>query len=89
MLKLTYKREQKQEKNEYKDRKGYHKLIDNAAYGKTMETLRNRPDVRLVSNKKNYSKQISKPSQSHKKIFDGDLVVIHNSKITLILSKPA
>ena len=89
MLKLTYKREQKQEKNEYKDRKGYHKLIGNAACGKTMETLRNRPDVRLVSNKKNYSKQISKPSQSHKKIFDGDLVVIHNSKITLILSKPA
>ena len=32
------------------------KLIKNAVYGKTMANLRNRIDVRLVSNEKDYLK---------------------------------
>ena len=30
--------------------------MDNAVYGKTLENLRNRIDVRLVNNKKDYLK---------------------------------
>ena len=32
--------------------KALHKLVDNAVYGKAIENLRNRIDVKLVSNKK-------------------------------------
>ena len=50
-------------------------LMNNAVYGKTMENLRNRTDVKLVSNKKDFMKWISKPSYMSQKIFDKDLVV--------------
>ena len=36
--------------------KALHKLMNNAVYGKAMESLKNRIDVRLVSNKKYYLK---------------------------------
>ena len=63
--------------------------MKNTAYGKTMENLRNRIDVRLVSNKKNYLKWTSKPGYMTKKIFSSDLVTILKSKVTLTLNKPA
>ena len=54
-----------------------------------MANLRNRIDVKLVSNKKIYLKWISKPSCMSHKIFDNDLVSIRKKKITLTLNKPA
>ena len=63
--------------------------MSNAVYGNTMENLRNRIDVKLVSNKKHYLKWTSKPSYMSHKIFVNDLVAIHKSKVTLTLNKPA
>ena len=40
------------EKNEDKYGKALHKLMNNAIYGKTMENVRNRINVRLASNEK-------------------------------------
>ena len=54
--------------------------MDNAAYGKTMETTRNKTDISLVNKKKEYLKWTSKSSyMSH---------TICKSKITLVLTKP-
>ena len=50
--------------------------MNNAAYGKTMKKLRKRMNVKLVSNKKDYSKWASKPSHISHKVFDSDLVAI-------------
>ena len=54
-----------------------------------MKKLRNRVDVGLVNNKKDYLKWISTPSYLRQKIFDNNLVVIHKIKTTLTLKKPA
>ena len=62
--------------------------MNNAVYGKTMENLRNRIDVKLVSNKKDYLKWTSKPSYMSHKIFYNDLVEIQKSKVILTLNKP-
>ena len=63
--------------------------MKNAAYGKAMENLRSRIDVKLVSNKKDYLKWTSKPSDMSHKIFENDLFAIRKNKVTLTLNKPA
>ena len=54
-----------------------------------MENLRNRIDVKLINNEKDYLKCTSKPSYMSHKIFDNTLVVIPKSKLVLNLNKPA
>ena len=54
-----------------------------------MKNLRNRVDVKLVSNKRDYLKRTSKPSYMSHKIFNNDLVAIRKNKVTLTLNKPA
>ena len=53
-----------------------------------MENLRNRIDVKLVNNKKEYLQFILKPSYMSRKIFDNNLVAIWKSKVALKLNKP-
>ena len=66
------------------------KLMNNAIFGETMEILRNRIDVKLVNNEKDYLKCTSKPSYMSLKIFGGNnLLVICKSKLALKLNKPA
>ena len=59
------------------------------SFKKTMENLRNRINVRLVNNKKEYLKWISKPSYMLRIIFYNDLVAIRKRKFTLKLNEPA
>ena len=63
--------------------------MNNVVHEKTMENLKNRIDVKLVSNKIDYLKQTSKPSQMSHKIFDNELVAIRKNKVTLTLNKSA
>ena len=63
--------------------------MNNTVCGKTMENVRNRIDVKLVSKKKGYLKWTSKPSYISHKIFDNNSVMIHKNKFTLTLDKPA
>ena len=63
--------------------------MNNAIYGKTMENLINRIDVKLINNEKDYLKCTSNPSYMPHKIFDNNLVAIRKNKIALKLYKPA
>ena len=75
------------EKNRCRDGKALYKLMNNAVYGKTMENLRNRIDVKLVHNEKDFLQFTSKPSYMLHKIFDENLVVIQKSKVSSKLNK--
>ena len=61
--------------------------MNNVVYGKTLKSVRNIIDVKLVSNKEDYLKWISKRSYMSHKIFDNDLVAIGKNKIILMLNK--
>ena len=63
--------------------------MNNAVYGKTMENVRNRIDVRHVSNEKDYLEWTSKRSYMSQKILDNNLFAIRKTKVTLTLIKPS
>ena len=69
--------------------KDFFKLLNNSVFGKTMENIRKRVDVRLVTNQKKLSKLVSKPTYVNSKIFNEDLVTVHKIKETLTLDRPA
>ena len=69
--------------------KDFFKLMNNSVFGKTMENLRKRVDIRLVTSKHKLLKLASKPTFVSSKIFNDDLVAVHKIKETLILNRPA
>ena len=66
----------------------FFKLMINSVYGKTMENLRKRINVRLVNNEKDFLKYTSRPTYITHKIFGKDYAAIHEIKPVLILNKP-
>ena len=69
------------EKNGDEVGEALYKLMNNAVNGKAIEDLRNRINVKLVSNRKHYLKWASKPSYMSHKIFDIDLFAIRKNKV--------
>ena len=67
----------------------FFKLLNNSVFGKTMENMRKRVVVRLVTDQKKLSKFVSKPTYVNSKIFNKNLVAGHKKKETLVLDKPA
>ena len=67
----------------------FFKLMNNSVFGKTMENLRKRVDVRLVTDEKKLTKLASKPTYVSSKIFNENLVAVHKIKETLTLNRPA
>ena len=59
----------------------------NSVYGKTMENLRKRINVRLVNNEKDFLKYTSRPTYITHKLFGKDYAAIHEIKLILILNK--
>ena len=74
-------------KNDFE--KDFFKLMNNSVFGKTMENIRKRVDVRLVTDEKKLLKLTSKPTYVSSKIFNDNLVAVHKIKETLTLNRPA
>jgi len=66
--------------------KAFFKLMNNSVFGKTMENIRHRVDIRLVNNEKVAKKLVAKPNFKHCTIFDENLIAIHLKKI--VFNKP-
>ena len=63
--------------------------MNDSVFGRTMENLRKRVNVRLVTDQKKLFKLVSKPTYVNSKIFKEDLVAVHKIRETLILDRPA
>ena len=74
-------------KNDFE--KDFFKLMNNSVFGKTMENLRKRVDIRLVCDEYKFKKMISKPTYVNSKIFNENLVAVHKIKECLTLDRPA
>ena len=73
-------------KNDFE--KDFFKLMNNSVFGKTMENIRNRVDVKLVNNRGAAEKLSAKPNFEKATIFDEGLVAIHMKRTKLKFNKP-
>ena len=68
--------------------KDFYKLMNNSVFGKTMENIRNRVNVKLVNTKEKLRKLVAKPNFKSCKIFSENLVSVHMKKTSLTMVKP-
>ena len=68
--------------------KDFYKLMNNSVFGKTMENIRNRVNVKLVNTENKLRKLVSKPNFKSCKIFSENLVSVHMKKTSLTMIKP-
>ena len=76
-----------QAKNNFE--KDFFKLMNNSVFGKTMENIRNRVNVKLVNTEERLKKLVAKPNlKSPPKIFSENLASVHLKKTSLTMNKP-
>ena len=62
--------------------------MNNSVFGKTLENIRNRVDIRLITSDKVVKKLAGKPNYVCCTIFDENLIAIHIKKTKLYFNKP-
>ena len=75
-----------QAKNDFE--KDFFKLMNNTVFGKTMENIRNRVNIKLVNTGEQFKKLVAKPNYESRKIFNKNLVSVHMKKTSLTMNKP-
>ena len=68
--------------------KDFFKLMNNSVFGKTMENIRNRVNIKLVDTGEQFKKLTAKPNYENRKIFNENLVSVHMKKTSLTMNKP-
>ena len=62
--------------------------MNNAVFGKTMENVRNRQNIRLAPSWKQASKLINRPSLERVEVFSENFYAIHLKKESIEMDKP-
>ena len=68
--------------------KDFFKLMNNSVFGKTMENIKNRVNVKLVNTQEKFKKLSAKPNFRSRKIFSENLISVHMKKTSLLMNKP-
>ncbi|XP_022777882.1 uncharacterized protein LOC111319352 [Stylophora pistillata] len=68
--------------------KDFFKRMNNSVYGKTMENIRKRVDIRLVNSEDKAKKLVNKVNFKHCTIFSENLCAIHMRKTIITFNKP-
>ena len=73
-------------KNEFQ--KDFFKLMNNSIFGKTMESIENHVDIRLVTERNAAIELAAKPNYDRCTIFDENLIAVHMRRTKLVYNKP-
>ena len=68
--------------------KDFFKLMKNSVFGKTIESVRKRQNVKIIDNRKMAAKLSSKPNFERLSLFDENLVAVHMKKTEVYFNKP-
>ena len=68
--------------------KDFFKLMNNSVFGKTIENIRKRQNIKLVDNRKTALKLSKKPNFERVTIFDKNLIAVHMKKTEVYFNKP-
>ena len=68
--------------------KDFFKLMNNSVFGKTIENIRNRVNVKLVNTQERLKKLSAKTNYKGCKIFNENLISVHMKKTSLTMNKP-
>ena len=68
--------------------KDFYKLMNNSVFGKTMENLRKRVNVKLVNDKMKLTKLTASPCFDYFRIFSEELAAVNMRKTKLYLNRP-
>lgn len=79
---------QKRQKAKNDFEKDFYKLLNNSMFGKTIENIRKRINLELVSNQKRLDKLINKPTFLDRIIYDESLCAVQCAKENIIFDKP-
>ena len=75
-------------KSKNKFESDFFKLMNNSVFGKTIENIRKRTDVKLVTTSEQARKYINKPNYTGRTTFSDNLVAIHMGKTEILMNKP-
>ena len=73
-------------KNDFE--KDFFKLMNCSVFGKTMENIRNRVDIRLVMDDKKLLRLVKQPNYVSYKKINNDLLSVEMRKTSLVFDKP-
>ena len=76
----------KQAKNRFEQ--DFYKLMSNSVFGKTIESVRNRANIRLVHRENQLLKLVNKSSYKRTEILNENLVAVESMKTCVFLNKP-
>jgi hypothetical protein len=68
--------------------KDFFKLLNNSVFGKTMENVRNRVNIRLIGDETAFTKAVAKPTFQYFVRITDDLVIVKNARASLKMNKP-
>ena len=71
-----------------KSEKNTYKLMNNSNYGKTLENVRKRQDIELITDAKRLAKVIKQVTFKSRTIFSDNLVAVHKLKREILFDKP-
>lgn len=68
--------------------KNFFKLMNNSVFGKTMENIRDRLDLKIITNERKYEKTVALPTYNHSIYLNENMVIVRLDRVEFKYNKP-